>query len=632
MKKKLSYISALLLVWTATSCTDEVIINEQLQELRVTAGVDGQSRVAFLEGDGVTKTHWEANDQIGLFTTSEDNVPYKALSDGKFSEFKPSGSKSITAGNGKKVSACYPYNSKTVGNEVPLPYTISKDASDETPAFMYGETTVADGEATFAFKHVFAYLKVTVSAKQFKDNMPSHCTLDQTGLYIDSDAPISVYNATFNIDTQEITHNGSTDVTRMFYYTDDIDYDGDAKHTYLIPILPQPGNVSMNIYLFYSIKDNDSQVGLNYTVIGRTPSEGFQAGNVYEIDTTRSPDENIYKSTDYSQDGKPFTIQTATEGKGIDLIFLGEGFVDKDMGANGKYEKKMKEAVDKLFELEPYSSLRNRFNIYGVKVVSPTAEFIEGAEKRINEDYETAFTYASKYKENIPQDARMMVVVVYNTNIYVDRSYCGLYSNGDFVAFNMDALDNTLIHEVGGHGIAKLADEYIEPGQEEYTLSDEDKEYLDQTSLWDWGWYANVDYNNTKNTVRWAQLLNDSRYANDELDIYEGAYYVGKGAYRPSEESMMNSNISWFNAPSRETIYKAVMTLSEGTSWSYDYEEFVAFDSKNIGTYPLAARSADNERNAEEIREKHRRPVMFRGSWRDVINNGRSNNITVPLR
>ena len=47
---------------------------------------------------------------------------------------------------------------------------------------------------------------------------------------------------------------------------------------------------------------------------------------------------------------------------------------------------------------------------------------------------------------------------------------------------------------------------------------------------------------------------------------------------------MMRYNISWFNAPSREAIYKAVMTLSEGESWTYDYEEFVAFDSKNIGS------------------------------------------------
>ena len=630
MKKNLFYIAVLLLVWTAASCTDDVIVNEQQQELRVTAGTDGQSRVTFVEGNGVTKTHWKQNDKIGLFTNNEDNVPYQALTNGKFSEFKPSSSKSITAENGKKVKACYPYNSKTVGNEVPLPYTISKKASEGTPAFMNGESTVSEGEVTFAFKHVFAYLKVTVSANQIKEKMPSGSTLDETGFYIDSDVPVSVYNATFNMDTQQITHNGSTDVTRMFLYTDDIDYDVDAKHTYFIPILPQPGKTPFKLYLFYSIKDNDNQLSLASLAIGQTPSEGFLAGNVYEMDATLSSNDKLYQSTDYSKDGEVFTIQQATKGKGVNLIFMGEGFVDKDMAAGGKYETKMKEAAEKIFELEPYKSLQNRFNIYGVKVVSPTAEFVEGAQKRINEDYNIAFTYAAKV--NLPANTRRMIAVIYNTNYYVDRSYCNLFSNGDFVAMNMDAIDNTLIHEVCGHGIAKLADEYIEGGKENLTLSKEEKNTLDQMYLADWGWYANVDYHNTKNTVRWAQLLNDSRYANDALGIYEGAYYVGKGAYRPSKNSMMNSNISWFNAPSREAIYKAVMTLSEGSSWKYDYEQFVAFDSKNIGTAPQSARSASQEPDAEEIHKKHRKPVLIKGSWKDAVNNSESNNIIVPLR
>ena len=630
MRKTLSYIATLLLVGMVASCTDEVIINDVAQELRITADIGDQSRVTFIHGDEVTKTHWKTNDKIGLYTSNQSNISYQALSDGKSSEFKPSSNTTLKSEEGKSVKAYYPYSSKTSGKEAPLPYTISRKESDGTAAFMYSESTVTDGKVNLAFKHAFAYLKVTVSVNQIKDKMPSGSTLDKTGFYIDSDAPVSVYNATFNIDTQQITHNGDKDVTRMFHYTDNIDYDADAKHTYLIPILPQPGKTPFKLYLFYSIKGNDSQVSLSNLANGQTPSEGFQAGNVYEYDATLGSSDKLYQSTDYSKDGEVFTIQKATKGKGINLVFLGEGFIDKDMAAGGKYESKMKEATDKMFELEPYKSLKDRFNIYGVKVVSPTAEFIEGAEKRINEDYGTAFTYAAKV--NLPANTRRMVAVIYNTNYYVDRSYCGLYSNGDFVAFNMDVIDNTLIHEVCGHGIAKLADEYVEGGQENLYLSEDDKNTLDQMYLVDWGWYANVDYHNTKNTVRWAQLLNDSRYANDNLDIYEGAYYVGKGAYRPSKNSMMNSNISWFNAPSREAIYKAVMTLSEGSSWKYDYEEFVEFDSKNIGTAPQSARSASQEPNVEEIRKKHRKPVLLKGSWRDAIENSQNTTIIIPLR
>ena len=35
----------------------------------------------------------------------------------------------------------------------------------------------------------------------------------------------------------------------------------------------------------------------------------------------------------------------------------------------------------------------------------------------------------------------------------------------------------------------------------------------------------------------------------------------------------------WFNAPSREAIYKQIMKLSEGPDWIYDYETFVEADA-----------------------------------------------------
>ena len=52
----------------------------------------------------------------------------------------------------------------------------------------------------------------------------------------------------------------------------------------------------------------------------------------------------------------------------------------------------------------------------------------------------------------------------------------------------------------------------------------------------------------------------------------------------------------------------------------------------DAGVGALAARSAGNEQNAEEFRNKHRKPVMLRGSWKDAVNNPRNNNILVPLR
>lgn len=911
MKKTLLYITAGLFIFSAISCTDEVLVNEH-EGLRISGGIAPESRTTFIQDGEWTHTHWMANDGIGLYATGQENLPYKAVSNGNYSEFAPSSVNTLTAEQGKKVRAYYPYSDKASGNNVPLPYTIGQSSEKPAAAFMYSEATINNNSLNFSFKHLYSYLKITLSAQQYRDNLPSGCTLEGGGLYIKSDYPVSVYDATFNLETKQITHKGNNDVTRLFYYFDDMEYNGNNTYTYLIPILPQQANIPVTVYTFYPQTANEGYVSLIPMYQKNTPAEGFLSGNVYEVDFTggeagsvteeqalkdfynstngdqwlnntnwlsnksvnewyginnsvtrdfvysmelsynnlngtlpesfaalmnragyidisqnslkgtipdavknhykwnslgwlivpqnvrrgggfdlsnsnlylpssntvsmidgstkalkdifsknkltqvicvnapsqvndvmnqfpatrvnqhldyqskgfgtviftnlepsnhktsliegieekygniegvdwmyntpnasvyynttyvfdsngqlvhiapySSTDDNFavdknyttllksvfgdpvqheefsfnfYTSTDYSKDGEVFTMQSATEGKGIDLVFLGEGFVDKDMAAGGRYETKMKEAADKLFELEPYKSFRNRFNLYGVKVVSPTAEFTSGAEKRINENYETAFSYAEKYDPNLPQDARMMIIVVYNTDSYVGRSYCAMFGNGDFVAFNMDVIDNTLIHEVGGHGFAKLGDEYVEGGYEFVTIPQDEMNTLDTYHSHEWGWFSNVDYHNSKSTIRWSRLLNDSRYAYDGLGIYEGAYTYGKGVYRPSDNSMMRYNISWFNAPSREAIYKAIMTLSEGAGWTYKYEDFVAYDAKNRSTSAATSRNAAMKQSRKEmleIREKHREPVFIQGSLRDAARKSKKDNITVPLR
>ena len=330
-----------------------------------------------------------------------------------------------------------------------------------------------------------------------------------------------------------------------------------------------------------------------------------------------------YTSTDYSRDGEVVTLQEASVGNGIDLVFMGEGFVDKDMGDGGLYEQKMAEGMEQFFAYEPYTSLRNRFNVYAVKVVSPNAEFASGAEHRINESLDICTEYAQK----IPGFEIPRVSVIYNEG-YGGRSYTFMISDGSFYAFMMEGVNDVLNHEAGGHGLANLSDEYVEGGYENLTLPEEEKENMDY--CWtQFGWGANVDWRNDPATVRWAHFLQDNRYAGEGLGLYEGANLYGHGAYRPTENSMMRYNDCPFNAPSREQIYKRVMQLSEGATWTYDYEEFVQFDtpSRNAAT-TRSLRQAPSAAQVEKWRKSHRPPVRIKGTWRDAL----KDNIVVPYR
>lgn len=336
----------------------------------------------------------------------------------------------------------------------------------------------------------------------------------------------------------------------------------------------------------------------------------------------------LYTSSDYSKDGEVFAIQNATVGKGLDIVLMGNYYVDKDMESDGKYEQRMREATEDIFSIEPYKSLRNRFNVYGVKVVSPNSEIWYG--KGGISSHSDAVEYATKVPTECP-----LIAVIYNTaEISIGRSSCATYEDESCIAWILDGADGTIIHEMCGHGIGHLKDEYVETGNEYLKIPDSKIETMkDLASLFKWGSGMNVDYKNDPNTVRWAHLLADERFQNEDLGIYEGAALYGYGAYRPSDDSVMRYNMLWFNAPSRETIYKTVMSRSEGDEWEYDYEKFVAFDevARNSST---SSRSAVKKLSDEEIRkiqERHCPPSFINGTWRDALNSN-NNSIIVPFR
>lgn len=905
MRKTIFTLAAgCFLLLGATSCTDESLV-EVHNGLAISGNISTESRVALVDAGSVTQTQWEVNDAIGLYTSTQRNISYKATGKGKTTDFVQAGNTVLESEEGKKVRAYYPYSNTVQGSEVPLPFTIAQYSERETPAFLYSEATIKNNRIDFTFRHVLSYLKITVSTQQYRDNLLNGCTLNGGGIFITSDEAISVQNASINIETMAITHK-NTDNKRVFYYAEDLNVRENKDITYLIPILPQKESTNVAVHLFYPQSGNTNYINYITLVSKKAPQGGFKAGYVYEFDTvdrskqqqalsefykatgganwsdndnwlsnkpldewfglnsnttglgyvqsielsynnlrgtlpssfaklmdnamwldisnnylsgeipnsvknhdkwnylgwsivpqeTRqgggfnlsesnlyAPDDvkydlltnsrkslsnifaenkltqviiynnptinnvmggfssdrvnhyldyankglgtviytsaeegadnedfinalkdkygtlkdinwmygspslpyyfynfayvfdsqgqlvhlvpystmlenesvirayddflraelgepekhdefgfDFYTSTDYSRDGEVFVLQRATQGNGLNLVLMGEGFVDKDMGRGGKYEQKMMEATEKLFSLEPYTSLRKRFNVYGVKVVSPTAEFTNGAPKRINENNNIAFQYALNC-EGLNYDDRLMVTVIYNSEDAAGRSYCSSYSDGSFVAYNMGAINNTIIHEVCGHGIAKLDDEYVEGGYETISIPEGIiYNYKNFYWNWDWGWYKNIDYRNDASTINWAHMLADSRYAKEDLGIFEGAATYGKGCYRPSTNSMMRYNISWFNAPSREMIYKAVMTLSEGKDWKYDYKTFVKFDEKNIQSY---SRSAIVEPAKEEIRkilERHVRPKLLPGTWRDALNSSSAHNVLSPLR
>jgi hypothetical protein len=284
-------------------------------------------------------------------------------------------------------------------------------------------------------------------------------------------------------------------------------------------------------------------------------------------------------------------LNKATEGKGIPIVLMGDGFVDQEI-ADSSYARVMKQAMENLFSEEPIKSLRDYFNVYQVTAVSHRNRFdgISSTAFGTIPDHQTmgievnadaVMKYVKKV-ENI-DSINTLAVVILNSNINRGVTYMFGSNKKDYNysialcpvidSLKSEMFRQVLTHEAIGHGFAKLADEYVRSTEGSATDADIKALKDKQKEL---GWFLNVDSEKDSTKVLWTTFIYDTEFANEKIGIYEGGYTFYKGVYRSSEESMMRSNNAPFNAPSRQVIYNKVMKLGLGKTATY--EEFTAFD------------------------------------------------------
>ena len=339
-------------------------------------------------------------------------------------------------------------------------------------------------------------------------------------------------------------------------------------------------------------KKSDNSGVYTFTVSANTTSSSrsgeiiFKNANNSFLTVTVKQRIQTYTSSDYSQDGQVTRIHSATVGKGIDVVFVGDAFADKDQDLFNKYVKLGKEAF---FTEEPFRSTMNRFNIYRIGSVSKNGIIAqEGGDTKFSAQFGQG-TYVggdnnlvnSFVKASIPSVdlTKTIIFVIINKAKYAGT--CHMFSNNQAVCYvplcrNENEYAQTLRHEGCGHGFGKLADEYFYDSMGR--IPDDEVSELKKWKGFAYGFHENVDLTSDPNTILWSKFISDSRYSG-KVGVHEGGYTYPYGVYRPTHNSIMRYNTGGFNAPSREAIYKKIMKFSEGDAWTYDYETFVAFDA-----------------------------------------------------
>jgi len=353
-------------------------------------------------------------------------------------------------------------------------------------------------------------------------------------------------------------------------------------------------NYPHNVNPAYTLVDSLGRVV--YYKLDAHLSSDISSLETYLLENIDGITADFYISTDYSMDGTTVQLQKASEGNGINIVLMGDGYSDRQI-ADGTYKADMEYAYNSLFVKEPYKSFKNRFNISYVNVVSAT-EGIEhetalncgfGEGSRVFGNDEKCFSYAQKVVSEQQMD-ETLVVVVMNSNKHAGTCYMfnpeksgNDYGSGAAVAYfpkgrDAETFAELLHHEACGHGFTKLADEYAYESNGAIP-SDEVERIKNQHNIY--GWWKNVDFTNDPAQVRWKKFLEDSRYANEGLGVFEGGLTYWSGVWRPTENSIMRHNRGEFNAPSREAIYYRIHKLAYGEDWKYDYEKFVEYDAVN---------------------------------------------------
>ena len=339
-------------------------------------------------------------------------------------------------------------------------------------------------------------------------------------------------------------------------------------------------------------KKSDNSGVYTFTVSANTTSSSrsgeiiFKNVNNSFLTVTVKQRIQTYTSSDYSQDGQVTRIHSATVGKGIDVVFVGDAFADKDQDLFNKYVELGKEAF---FTEEPFRSTNNRFNIYRIGSVSKngiitqeggdtkfSAQFGDGT--YISGDHDAVFRFVQDKMPSVNLKKTIVFVIV-NKAKYAGT--CWMFSDNKAVCYvplcrNENEYAQTLRHEGCGHGFGKLADEYFYDSMGR--IPDDEVSELKKWKGFAYGFHENVDLTSDPNTILWSKFISDSRYSG-KVGVYEGGYTYPYGVYRPTDNSIMRYNTGGFNAPSREAIYKKIMKFSEGDAWTYDYETFVAFDA-----------------------------------------------------
>ena len=354
-----------------------------------------------------------------------------------------------------------------------------------------------------------------------------------------------------------------------------------------VPLPSTMGVLQNNTRYYYKVSADDGH------------NEGVTESDVQTF--TVSSEKDAYADGDY------MVYMESSKPNPVVFVFTGDGYLAEHYKYGGNFDQDVNEAIDALFNMEPYKSYKEYFTVYKIAAYSNQTgitnkstneirdtkfklEWEGGRSTGINCNDDIVFEWVQKIPEVTGEVLRKGAIgVISNADVYAGT--CISYSDGMSISMipylrgstsQTTTFANVIVHEMGGHGFGRLGDEY--KNYNEKAPQDRIDAILSFQNDWSCPFYMNLSVYPQQSKSLWAHFAGLEGYSH--VGMFEGGGLYTQGVWRPEQISCMEDNRMYYNSPSRFYIVKRLLEAAG------ELEPYSDDDTEEVRAQKIAAAMA----------------------------------------
>ncbi|MDR1583690.1 MAG: BACON domain-containing protein [Prevotellaceae bacterium] len=314
----------------------------------------------------------------------------------------------------------------------------------------------------------------------------------------------------------------------------------------------------------------------------RTATVTFVAGSITQ---TVNVLQRSKLESDYYRTGDVIRLNRHTEGEGIAIVFIGDGFDQEDCKKGGFYEEEVTKLSDLFLSMPVIRDFKSYFDVYARVDVSRergVRNCVANPERCPNNVYLSGHPQIDFGKAS--DNARLTAGKDDYWFIFIGNGMIGGYAMGNFAIYsaNEGLKPYWMMHEFAGHAFGGFPDLYYIWGSD--LLNDADKKMFDDNH--EAGELLMYDWRNDPQQVYWKDFIGKNGY--EMVGIHKGGYAYFDRMIKFGEcfccedvgTDVMFGPTAHYSVMERYQLWRKIQQRSGSTIITID--EFLKYDVVNL--------------------------------------------------